>query len=55
LVDFLVVLAFVAAEPPACADETDALDELPALCPALGTTTINAASVPASHRRNHSA
>jgi len=55
LAGFFVDLAFEAAEPPACPDELVALDELPALCPPLGATTINAASVPASHRRNHSA
>jgi hypothetical protein len=48
----------LAAEPPTWpegAGELGAFDELPALCPLLGATTINAASVPASNRRNHSA
>jgi hypothetical protein len=54
---FLPVVDFFAAEPPPCPDAVAlaAPVPLPELCPPLGTTTINAASVPASHRRNRSA
>jgi hypothetical protein len=52
---FRLVFAFAAAEPFFCAAALGALDPLPELCPPPGKTTINAASVPASHRRNQSA